>query len=87
MNIIPISVNMVIFHAMIKEMQGDKLPTTCGIPVIKFVDSMHMILALRAFTLLVKVWVIRYFFSKRLHFELVRLMTFDLATMLCLIHG
>merc|ERR1719329_509395 len=72
---------------MIKEMKGDKLPITCGIPVIKFVDFTHGVMALRAFTLLLKVWVIKNYFTKRLHFELVRLMTFDLATMLCLMYG
>jgi hypothetical protein len=72
---------------MIKEMKGDKLPISCGIPVIKYVDFAHGVMAMRAFTLLLKVWIIKNYFTKRLHFELVRLMTFDLATMLCLMYG
>ena len=86
-NIIPVTVNILIFHAMIKEMKADKLAVTCGIPIVKYVDFAHGVMAMRAITLLIKVWVIRNYFTKRLHFELVRLMTFDLATMICLIYG
>jgi hypothetical protein len=72
---------------MINEMKGDKLPLTCGIPIIKFVNFTHALLCVRALSLLIKVWMIRYHFTKRLHFELFRIMTVDLATVLCLMYG
>ena len=86
-DIILISILFLLLYSSVEEKKRRKVDTTCGIPILMWLEGFLVLFTIRSFSILFKIFVIRNYYGMRSRYELARIVFIDSFIVGWLIYG